>query len=110
MQIVTYVVHMINDFAVWPVNVTNATSSRSGWSQCTNSHNCHCQYAFQYGVNVHLCCSQYTYDMGSIYLSPILRMIEAFETIVDTTFQDEDFNSLLVEESDMALLAERVSL
>lgn len=48
--------------------------------------------------------------MGSIYLSPILRMIEAFETIVDTTLQDEDFNSLLVEESDMALLAERVSL
>lgn len=45
-----------------------------------------------------------------IYLSPILRMIEAFETIVDTTLQDEDFNSLLVEESDMALLAERVSL
>lgn len=110
MQIVTDVVHMINDFAVWPVSVTNATSSRSGWSPCTNSQNCHCQYAFQYGVNVHLCCSQYTYDMGSIYLSPILRMIEAFETIVDTTSQDEDFNSLLVEESNMALLAERVSL
>ena len=29
MQIVTDVVHMINDFAVWPVGVTNATSSRS---------------------------------------------------------------------------------
>ena len=28
MQIVTDV-HMINDFAVWPVSVTNATSSRS---------------------------------------------------------------------------------
>ena len=37
-------------------------------------------------------------------------MIEAFETIVDATLQDEDFNSLLVEESAMALLAERVSL
>ena len=29
MQIVTDVVHMINDFAVWPVSVKNATSSRS---------------------------------------------------------------------------------
>ena len=37
-------------------------------------------------------------------------MIEAFETIVDATLQDEDFDNLLVEENNVALLAERVSL
>ena len=37
-------------------------------------------------------------------------MIEAFETIVDATLQDEDADNLLVEEKDVALLAERVTL
>lgn len=36
-------------------------------------------------------------------------MIEAFETIVDATLLDEDFDNLLVEENNVALLAERVS-
>ena len=36
-------------------------------------------------------------------------MIEAFETIVDATLLDEDFDNLLVKENNVALLAERVS-
>ena len=82
----------------------------STWSQCTNSHNRHSQYALNYGVNTHLCCSQYTYDMRVFCLLFSYRMIEAFETIVDATLQDEDFDNLLLEEKDVALLAERVTL
>ena len=37
-------------------------------------------------------------------------MIEAFETIVNATLLNEDFDDLLVEENNVALLAERVSL
>ena len=38
------------------------------------------------------------------------RIIEAFEVIVVSTVQNENFTEILIEENDVALLAERVRL
>ena len=44
------------------------------------------------------------------YLSPYDRIVEAFEVIVASTVRNENFTEILVEENDVALLAERVRL
>ena len=41
---------------------------------------------------------------------PYDRIIEAFEVIVVSTVQNENFTEILIEENDVALLAERVRL
>ena len=38
------------------------------------------------------------------------RIVEAFEIIVASTVQNENFTEVLIEENDVALLAERVKL
>ena len=47
-----------------------------------------------------LICLPMTYD----------RIVEAFEIIVASTVQNENFTEVLIEENDVALLAERVKL
>ena len=46
----------------------------------------------------------------SAYLSSCDRIVEAFEVIVASTVQNENFIEVLIEENDVALLAERVKL
>ena len=46
----------------------------------------------------------------SAYLSSCDRIVEAFEVIVASTVQNENFTEVLIEENDVALLAERVKL
>ena len=51
-------------------------------------------------VTTLLICLPMTYD----------RIVEAFEIIVASTVQNENFTEVLIEENDVALLAERVKL
>ena len=46
----------------------------------------------------------------TLKLFPYDRIIEAFEVIVVSTVQNENFTGILIEENDVALLAERVRL
>ena len=52
----------------------------------------------------------YTWMFVQKNLFPYDRIIEAFEVIVVSTVQNENFTEILIEENDVALLAERVRL
>ena len=56
--------------------------------------------------------SLYTHDYSVLQLFVFLydRIVEAFEVIVASTVRNENFTEILVEENDVALLAERVRL
>ena len=45
----------------------------------------------------------------TLKLFPYDRIIEAFEVIVVSTVQNENFTGILIEKNDVAVLAERVS-
>ena len=83
------VVQIIDSVSTWPVSVTNTASARfAAWD----------------GVCIHMTTLFYS------YLSPYDRIVEAFEVIVASTVRNQNFTEVLVEENDVALLAERVRL